>query len=91
MKKILTTATLALALGVSTVSYAGVSTFGVDTSEINKTEVIDQVKSDTVETSHMSFYTSDKVNDIESSPSGNDSDEEYILVFGVKINTGSKI
>ena len=91
MKKILTTAILALALGVSTISYAGVSTFGVDTSEINRTEVKNQIKSDPVETSHMGFYTSDKGNEVESVPGGNDLDEVYILVFGVKINTGSKI
>ena len=91
MKKVLTTATLALALGVSTISYAGVSTFGVDTSEINRTEVKQQIEFDLVETNHMGFYTSDKGNEVESVPSGNDLDEEYILVFGVKINTGSKI
>ena len=54
MKKILTTAALALALGVSTISYAGVSTFGVDTSEINRTGVTDQIKSNSVETAAAS-------------------------------------
>lgn len=91
MGKILTTATLALALGVSTISYAGVSTFGVDTSEINRTVVTDQINSDTVESSYMSFYTSDKGNEVKSLPSGKEADKEYYYVFGVKIDSGSNI
>ena len=91
MKKILTTATLALTLGVSTISYAGVSTFGVNTSEINRTGVTDQIKSNSVETGHMSFYTSDKGNEVERSPSGKDADKEYYYVFGVRIDPKSII
>jgi len=63
----------------------------VNTSEIKGTEVKNQIKFDPVETSQMGFYTIDKGKEIKSLPSGNDSDEEYILVFGVKINTRSKI
>ncbi len=63
----------------------------MNSSEIKGTEVRNQIKFDPVETSHMGFYTSDKGKEIKSLQSGNDSDEEYILVFGVKINTRSKI
>jgi hypothetical protein len=87
MKKLLTSAALAVSLGLSSLSFADTNVFGVHTP-ITKNEVSDQISGSYVEKDHISFYLNAK----DSVESGsikqarqNDSADNGYYVFGVKI------
>lgn len=88
MNKLLTTAGVALTLGLSTVSFADTNVFGVNVP-VTKNQVSNQVKGSYVESDHISFYLN-SVDRKEQRASENKKQKisagEGYNVFGVKIN-----
>lgn len=88
MNKLLTTAAVALTLGLSTISFADANVFGVDVP-VKKNQVRSQVKGSYVESDHISFYLNSvdrKENRSSENKKQKFSAEEGYNVFGVKIN-----
>jgi len=86
MKKLLTLVVLGLALNLPAVSFANTNVFGVSTP-IMKQQVSDQIKGGIVEKDRSSFYLSNKDRKQFNTQmvSNNDSSNDDLIVFGVKI------
>ena len=87
MKKLIAVATLGLALGFPSLSFADNYVFGVKTP-IVASEVKNEVRGGKVEKDFISFYTTPKTANSGSSLRAgqtSDDDEDHIVVFGVRI------
>jgi hypothetical protein len=88
MKKLIAMATLGLALGFPSLSFAS-DYMDLYTKPIVKSEVKDEINGGNVEKDFISFYTSPKpVNKLTSliADQTSDDDKDYIIVFGVKVS-----
>jgi len=86
MKKLLTFVALAVSLGLGSSSHADSYILGVDTP-ITKQEVRDNIKGHNIQIDLNDLYLSFKDRTETSSKAySEDSDDENIYVFGVKIN-----
>lgn len=88
MKKLIAIATLGLALGFPSLSFAS-DYMDLYTKPVVKSEVKDEINGGNVEKDFISFYTSPKpVNTLASLTADQTSDDakDYIIVFGVKVS-----
>lgn len=88
MKKLIAIATLGLALGFPSLSFAS-DYMDLYTKPVVKSEVKDEINGGNVEKDFISFYTSPKpVNTLASltADQTSDDDKDYIIVFGVKVS-----
>jgi len=96
MKKLIAIATLGLALGLPSLSFASDSynAFGVQLP-IVKSEARNEIKGGDVEKDLMSFYLSPKEPNrapslLRANQKSENDDKDYIIVFGVRIPVGSE-
>jgi hypothetical protein len=86
MRRLVTIATLGLALSFSSLSFAS-DYMGLYTRPIAKGDVNDEVKGGNVEKDFTSFYTSPKSANIPTSLTlDQKTDDQHISVFGVQIS-----
>jgi hypothetical protein len=87
MKKLLTITALGLSLGISSLSFADTTIFGVGTS-VTKSKVSKQIRGKKIELNNSSFYLDSKnrsvVKSVEARQENSKDNERYI--FGVKVN-----
>jgi hypothetical protein len=85
MKRLITITTLSLALSFSSLSFAS-DYMSLYTKPLAKSEVKSEIRSGNVEKDFMSFYTSPKATSPTTSlTSDRETNDEYLLVFGVWI------
>ncbi len=85
MKRLITITTLSLALGFSSLSFA-FDYMSLYTKPLAKNEVKSEIRGGSVENDFMSFYTSPKATSPTTSLKSNrETNDEYLLVFGVWI------
>ena len=90
MKKLITVGALGLMLGFTTLPFADTQVLGVNTP-VEK-EINDHIKGSYVESDHTSFYTTKKgLNKVDYSVGNNEDVSDSIIVFGVRVSSGSKI
>ncbi len=87
MRRLVTIATLGLAISFSSVTFAS-DYMSLYTKPIVRSEVRNETKGGNVEGSPMSFYTSPKQWSVTASPATGEqkAEEGYISVFGVQIS-----
>ncbi|MBI2487523.1 MAG: hypothetical protein HYW01_11340 [Deltaproteobacteria bacterium] len=90
MKRLITIATLSLALSLPALSFAS-DYMGLYTKPVVRIEVKDEIKGGNVEKDFTSFYLSPKTaNTPATLTTGQMSDDENISVFGVQIPLGPR-
>jgi hypothetical protein len=87
MRRLVTIATLGLAISFSSVTFAS-DYMSLYTKPIVRSEVRNEIKGGNVESNLMSFYTTPKEWSVTASPITGEQkpDERYISVFGVQIS-----
>lgn len=87
MRSLIAVATLSLALGVSSISFAS-DHMGLYTTPVAKSDVTQEINGGKVERDHMGFYLSSKEADTDTSIRAEEetNNENTYTVFGVQIN-----